>query len=61
MFLCVIALIVFVFGIVFASMLDDASASQRSFIRGTFPTPARMKTALTRAARQAIRPVMNGN
>ena len=34
MFLCVIAIIVFIFGLVFASMLDDASAGQRSFIRG---------------------------
>ena len=34
MFLCIIALIVFIFGIVFASMMDDASAGQRSFIRG---------------------------
>ena len=34
MFLCIIALIVFIFGIVFASMMDDASAAQRSFIRG---------------------------
>ena len=34
MFLSVIAIIVFIFGFVFASMLDGASAGQRSFIRG---------------------------